>query len=520
MSAENSQKMPFGLLAVYNGFYIFQHSLEKRKDRKRLFENMRNPQIWFLAFTTGSLIFLNTWDFPIYFGLISLAFIIPVIQKNGWTKGSLWEFLEFTIPFGAVSILLYLPFLLGLSTQAGGLLPSLVYRTRAAHFLVMFFPQIIALIFFLVDKMLKKKNIKGFFRIFTVGLFLMLLIFLLTLMIPALSQQVPQLLARFGDLTEIDVEARVQNMLVANQSFFGIYGAENAQEITLETLQRFAKYPALVIILLAALSAILFLLFNRTENKGKERLDQKQNLSQSDQYILLLILLGTLLVLFPEIFYLRDQFGWRMNTIFKFYFQAWILFSVASAYAVGSIRYIGKRIKKILYTLGSVILIAVGLVYPAFSIFNKTNSFRNITWSLDGNYFFERSNPEEAEAIAYLANLPYGTVVEAVGGSYSGYARVSRLSGFPTVLGWPGHEFQWRGSGVEVGSRESDVEQLYEIYDWESAKRILDQYNISYVFIGSTERNKYQVREEKFASHLSIVFNNNEIVIYAYSGNN
>ena len=53
-------------------------------------------------------------------------------------------------------------------------------------------------------------------------------------------------------------------------------------------------------------------------------------------------------------------------------------------------------------------------------------------------------------------------MAEAVGGSYSGYACVSRLSGYPTVLGWPGHELQWRGGGEEIGSRENDIQQLYE----------------------------------------------------------
>jgi hypothetical protein len=54
--------------------------------------------------------------------------------------------------------------------------------------------------------------------------------------------------------------------------------------------------------------------------------------SSADLFALLLILLGALLVLFPELFYLRDQFGWRINTIFKFYYQAWLLWGVAAAY--------------------------------------------------------------------------------------------------------------------------------------------------------------------------------------------
>jgi uncharacterized membrane protein len=226
--------------------------------------------------------------------------------------------------------------------------------------------------------------------------------------------------------------------------------------------------------------------------------------------------MGSLLALFPEFFYLRDQFGWRMNTIFKFYFQVWILFSLAGAYAVSNITFARKS--KTLYSVGAIVVVAVGLVYPGFSIFNKTNSFRNIEWSLDGNQFFKLLYPEDMEGIQALTKLPYGTVAEAIGGSYSNFGRVSRLSGYPTVLGWPGHELQWRGGGEEIGSRESDIKQLYEAYDWESVEPILEQYDIDYVFVGSTERNTYQVREDKFAIHLKVVFNNSDVVIYSYSG--
>ena len=48
-------------------------------------------------------------------------------------------------------------------------------------------------------------------------------------------------------------------------------------------------------------------------------------------FALMLAAIGLGLVLVPEIVYLRDNFGWRMNTIFKFYYQAWLLFGVAGA---------------------------------------------------------------------------------------------------------------------------------------------------------------------------------------------
>jgi uncharacterized membrane protein len=223
-----------------------------------------------------------------------------------------------------------------------------------------------------------------------------------------------------------------------------------------------------------------------------------------------------LLAIFPEFFYLRDQFGWRMNTIFKFYFQVWTLWSLAAAYAVSGLIFIKNSPRKVLLTIGAILFISVGLVYPAFAIPNKTNSFHNINWSLDGNQYYADTSTLDMQAIQFLDTLPYGTVAEAIGGSYSSYGRVSKLSGYPTVLGWPGHELQWRGGGTEMGSRENDIKTLYETNDWETARLILTQYNIRYVLIGNMERSLYKVNESKFSSHMREEFSNQDAIIYSW----
>ena len=46
----------------------------------------------------------------------------------------------------------------------------------------------------------------------------------------------------------------------------------------------------------------------------------------------MLILWGVLLTFVPEFIYLLDNFGTRMNTIFKFYYQTWILWSLVAAF--------------------------------------------------------------------------------------------------------------------------------------------------------------------------------------------
>ena len=100
-----------------------------------------------------------------------------------------------------------------------------------------------------------------------------------------------------------------------------------------------------------------------------------------------------------------------------------------------------------------------------------------------------------------------------IGGSYSAYGRVSTLTGLPAVLGWPGHESQWRGGSDEQGSRLSDIETLYATADWNVAREIISRYNIRYVFVGNLERGK-PLREDKFQRNMRSAFQQGNVVIY------
>src|SRR5690606_28426172 len=106
--------------------------------------------------------------------------------------------------------------------------------------------------------------------------------------------------------------------------------------------------------------------------------------SSSEIFGLLLALTGLALTLSTEFVYLRDVFGVRMNTIFKFYYQGWVLLALGSAYGmfwVGSAFRPGPGVR--IYQALCGLMIAAGMVYPLFGYISRVENFRS-TPDLDG----------------------------------------------------------------------------------------------------------------------------------------
>ena len=162
--------------------------------------------------------------------------------------------------------------------------------------------------------------------------------------------------------------------------------------------------------------------------------------------------------------------------------------------------------------------IFIGLIYPAIELWNKTEGFTpRDGYSLDGKQDFYLYSPDEMLAAAWLQKAPLGVMAEAVsdtGGSYTTYNMISTFSGMPTVLGWIGHESQWRGGYNEIGSRQSDLRELYSTASWERTKTVIDMYNIRYIVVGELERQTYMVDVSKFDANLVKVFDTNSVDIY------
>ena len=487
--------MPFVLLVVALTLNVFLRGWDGETNLFGLLRPRIKP-IGFVAAAVilGGMAFLNTWDFPILLTLFCSAYVLTLVQNDGWKWSRALDFLELAVPLGILSVLLYLPFYVGFQSQAGGILPNLVNPSRGAQLWVMFGPFFILLFAYLIYHWLVVRTPAKWgvaFLISCVGV-LALLIFS-WLLGYAVNLARPELL---------------------NQ-FLAYQGVTSITDVIAGAISRRLSYSGgLVTLLLLLITPLAFIAGIKPTTTETNSTEERKFLSP-EPFIFLLILFGTLLVLAPEFVYLKDGFGNRMNTVFKFYYQAWLMWSLAAAFGTIVLLRELRDAWRWVFTVVVILVIGMALVYPMIAFDTKTYGFNpQDGFRLDASYHLNNSSPDDAAAINWLQTAPLGIVAEAVGGQYSEYARAATYSGQPDVIGWPGHEGQWRGGYTEVGSRPEDIKSLYETRNWEEAKFILDKYDIQYVYVGNLERNTYNLFEEKFQQHLPVVYQQGSVTIY------
>lgn len=456
------------------------------------------------ALLLGGMMFLNIWDFPFYVALFGGAYVLMRSREEGWRRGWVWEFLGLGIVLGISGIVLYLPFYLGFSSQAGGILPNLIYPTRGVHLWVMFgslLLLLVAYLFYLWKQGGDRISMRNGLIVTFSGMILLLIM---------------AVLFGFG----------IVNLPIIGGIYLDSIGAiGQTGELFTQVFVRRLTNPGGWFTLGVLMTIVIGLLWPRMPRNNNVERDDQPVLSHTypdpyplhpvHVYALLLVALGLLAVIGPEFFYLRDQFGWRINTIFKFYYQAWLLWSVAVSFGVAVLLQDLRGKWKITFSVGLFVVLFAALVYPVLSIWSKTNGYQPPAGiDLNGTAYYENQNPDEMAAIEWLQNASPGVVLEAVGGSYSNFGRIATMSGQPTVLGWPGHESQWRGGSREMGSRQSDIEQIYRSAGWDEVEELLNEYNVRYVFVGSLERSSYGVNESMFMLYLTPVFQQGQVTIY------
>ena len=497
--------MPFMLLAIAVALNIFLGGWRGRMNL--FFGELRIGKEGFLvsALLLGGLAFLNTLDILPGAALIVFSYALLRVRESGWGWERIEDILLLGIPVVVTAYVMYLPFFVGFDSQAGGILPSFIFPTRGAQLWVMWGTLFVPLFAYLIHVWANKSPVNWRAGVLTgLGLVLVLLIAMFAVGFLALALK-PDLV----------------NPLLESQG-------RSVSQFIADSMARRLKYIGGLLTLLAILiPALSFLFSNRQsiEDAGNNPNQARHPfiLHPSDTaqgkpslFILLLISLGTILIIAPDFLYLRDNFSYRINTVFKFYYQAWELLSLAAAFGVAVMFSKLRGWTLGFYTTLMVIVIAVGLAYPAFALPSKTDNFKFKNpeqRTLDGSAYLARQMPDDYQALQFMKQLEPGVVAEAVGGQYSEYARFSTFTGMPTVLGWPGHEGQWRDGALQ-GSREQDIAALYSTPDWITTRDIIERYNIRYIVVGNLERNKYRVNDEKFNNFLKPIYRQGSIIIY------
>lgn len=453
------------------------------------------PRLWspvwlLLPLIVGALGFLNTWDLPTY-GLVAGA----AWAVWRWRRGgrALPEILGFGVWLLGLAIVFYLPFYAAFRSQAAGIGVAR-YASRLDHWLVHFLP-LAFLATTVVVAALRRLGAPRALRLCGAALGVAALVTVVRYA-GAAALVPPDREAGWTPWTPFAVLFLATLALLAALADAGVWGAGGrlaAEPGSSDTTSRDAAAAAVP--------------------------------PSAAGFALLCIAVGAVMAAVPELVYLKDVFDDRMNTVFKFFFQAWVLWSVGGGYAVAAV-WAGRPADDAgrsparrgpaaaLATLGAggtawfaaLALLGLMVLYtPVAAVFNRTDGLRWVVlrsqgwaaWSaglhLDGLRHWERDNPDDLAAARWLADHAGGApvIVEAAGGGYDRAGRIAMITGFPTILGADNHESQWQGTREDIDPRLADVEAFYTRASAAEQAEMVRRYGARFVIVGARERERY-----------------------------
>lgn len=238
-------------------------------------------------------------------------------------------------------------------------------------------------------------------------------------------------------------------------------------------------------------------------------INNKEEKTVIDKLIFIFFALGTLLIIIPEFFYIKDIYPahFRANTMFKLGYQAFIMMGIASTYTFFQIRNINWP-KAVILRFIFVIIFFLIFLYPFYSIPSYYGNLDRPV-ELDGMRWLADTYPEDKEIVDFLNEKIEGqpVILEAQGDSYTDFERISANTGLPTVAGWWVHEWLWRGSSDVVGKIIPDIVNLYESKDQKLTQDLLEKYKVNYVIVSKMEKQKYsKLNEIKFSQLGKLIF--------------
>jgi len=227
--------------------------------------------------------------------------------------------------------------------------------------------------------------------------------------------------------------------------------------------------------------------------------------------VLFMIGAGLLLTLIVEVIVLRGDIG-RMNTVFRFYQQAWTLFSLSAAVSLGWLmvsmpKWLSKW--RFGWQVAFLLLVASAALYPVMGAMAKVKD--RITpeapHTLDGMAYMQHATyddlntvmdlSQDYDAIRWLQENVKGSPVIVEGNmvEYHWGTRITIYTGLPNVIGWNWHQRQQRARAPEeaIPTRITDVNAFYLTEDVQQVKDFLQKYGVRYIMVGQLERALYPV---------------------------
>ena len=440
-----------------------------------LFRRAEDHHALYLAVLAGMLALINSWDQPIFLGLLFVALLINGSRGHGLTGWSIIEAALLAAPVAVASFVLYLPFFMFLRPATEGVVPVEVSRRPPGidmeamvfpphHFLLFWGPLLLTAGGGLLLQAARR-------RIWRLPREELLTALALTLSPHALW--LVAMAAKNRSLGAVFEEIGARGSAWAGGSYW--------------------LMQAFVLVLLY--SGLLILLGHLRRPAG---------VRDGSVAAPVLLTAGLALLTVMELFYVREPSPGRTNTLFKFSYGAWLLLATGGSAVLMDALVVWWRSRRVHVVLSAwvalvAVVVVLAAVYPVTAMMNRTRGFSGPR-TLDGLAFLRQLDPDEYDAVQWLRDNLKGRphILEAAGGDYSQAGRISARTGFPTVIGWPFHEAQERGAGgydakaAEVAARQRDVDTMYTTTDLAEARRLLSYYRIQYVVVGRLEQERYK----------------------------
>ncbi len=228
----------------------------------------------------------------------------------------------------------------------------------------------------------------------------------------------------------------------------------------------------------------------------------------------------------------------RMNTVFKFYMQVWILMGIVAGAAMGWLWLpLSRAARRVYVPWMSVLagLVFLASLYPLLATRAKVADrwTPNAPHTLDGMLYMRYAERYENGVVFSLEpdykmlrwlqdNISGNPVIlEAQSIEYLWGSRVSVYTGLPSVIGWNWHQRQQRPlQSDEVWMRVGDVQIIYNTPDINYARSLLSHYHVDLIVVGELERAYYDAGSlRKFElmadfGYLEAIYRQDNTVIY------